>query len=393
MKLTNLEHKLQTDNPNNQVVQKFLALGLPTKKSEVYRYANMEKLFEQEYKTLNYNAKELAYADKVLILNGEVLTAPKGIRVYYTQSSEQHVNMEHYDPLYFLGHHLSEQTIVIEIDGDNEIEILHHITKASTLIHYRIVVKTQVNRHASIYEHFQFDEIQDSLLLYGYDMEVQKDSTLTFVKNQHTDENAPNIIASHDIKVEKQASLILQSFDFGNASSLQLFNITLEEHAKIDMGQLLYLWGNVKRGTVSKIIHRGESSHSVQASKNILEGTSRGIFDALIKVEHSAKYTKTEQNSKTILLGDSAYMVAKPQLEIYIDELEASHGSTIGQLDVDQLFYLRSRGISELEARKLLIIAFANKLIETIRDKRQQEHINENFEKAFYAQNQTKELL
>jgi len=388
MKLINLEHKLQTQNPKSQVLEKFLELGLPTKTSEAYRYANLEKLFEREYETVEYPAKELEYHDKILIVNGEVRTTPKGIRVYQMPSSEETINMEHYDPLYFLGHHVSKQTIVIEIDGDNEIEILHQITKASTLIHYRIVLKTQVNRHATVYEHFEFENTDDSLLLYGYDIEVKKNSTLTFVKNQHSDESAPNIVASHDIKVAKQASLILKSFDFGNGSSLQLFNITLDEHAKIDMGQLLYLWGNVKRGTVSKIIHRGEASHSVQVSKNILEGASRGIFDALIKVENSAKYTKTEQNSKTILLGDDAYMVAKPQLEIYIDELEASHGSTIGQLDIDQLFYLRSRGISEVEARKLLIIAFANRLIETIRDKRQQERITQNFEKAFYAQNE-----
>ncbi|CAA6805454.1 MAG: Iron-sulfur cluster assembly protein SufD [uncultured Sulfurovum sp.] len=397
MKLTDLQNKLQNEfqiaESKSELVEKFLDLGLPNKKSEAYRYANMDKLFDQEFETLEYNAKELAYSDKILIVNGEVISMPKGIRVYYANTDEQNINLEHYDPLYFLGHLLSKKSIIIEIDGDSEVDILHRITKASTLIHYRIVIKTQVNKHASIYEHFEFDNAHESLLLYGYDVDVQKDSTLTFVKNQHSDEDAPTIIASHDIKVEKQASLTLQSFDFGNAPALQLFNIVLEEHAHVDMGQLLYLWGNVKRGTISKIIHRGESSHSVQEAKNILEGSARGIFDAIIKVEHSAKYTKTQQNSKTILLGEATYMVAKPQLEIYIDELEASHGSTIGQLDIEQLFYLRSRGITEVEARKLLIVAFANKLIGTIRDKRQEELINQNFEKAFYAQNQKTNLL
>jgi len=388
MKLTELQKSLQVESHKNPIIERFLELGLPTKKSEAYRYANLEKDFDKEYETLEYFAKEIAYADKILILNGEVVSAPKGIRVYCDERHLKNINMEHYDPLYFLSHLLSKRNIIIEIDGDSEIEILHHITKASTLIHYRILIKTQSNRHATVYEDFKFENADDSLLLYGYDIDVQRDSTLTFVKNQHLDENAPSVIASHDIKVEEQATLVLQSFDFGNASALQLFNIVLEAHANIDMGQLLYLWDNVKRGTISKITHRGENSHSVQEAKNILEGASRGIFDALIKVEHAAKYSKTEQNSKTILLGDDAYMVAKPQLEIYIDELEASHGSTIGQLDIDQLFYLRSRGISEVEARKLLIIAFANKLIETIRDKRQQERITQNFEKAFYAQNE-----
>jgi Fe-S cluster assembly protein SufD len=78
-------------------------------------------------------------------------------------------------------------------------------------------------------------------------------------------------------------------------------------------------------------------------------------------------------------------MVAKPQLEIYIDELEASHGSTTGQLDEKQLFYLRSRGISAIEARKMLVIAFANTLIEKVKDSREQERIKEEFERAFYT--------
>jgi Fe-S cluster assembly protein SufD len=78
-------------------------------------------------------------------------------------------------------------------------------------------------------------------------------------------------------------------------------------------------------------------------------------------------------------------MVAKPQLEIYIDELEASHGATTGQLDKKQLFYLQSRGISYLEARKMLVIAFANTLIETVKDARHQERIKAAFEEVFYA--------
>lgn len=391
--IDNLVKNLNITSSKEKVLNRFLELELPSKKSEAYRYSNVEKLFEKEYEVVDYPIKEPHYADKILIENGVVISSPKGIRVYTEEFNINNVNLAHDDPLYFLGHLLSEHLIIIEIDGDSEIELLHRISKASTFINYRIVIKNQKNRHADVYEHFEFENAEDSFVLYGYDMLVKRDSTLTLIKNQHLDEKAPNIIASHDIQVQEHASLMLKSFDFGNASALQLFNIVLDAHANVDMGQLLYLWGNVKRGTISKIIHRGESSHSNQEAKNILEGSARGIFDALIKVEHSAKYTKTKQNSKTILLGEASYMVAKPQLEIYIDELEASHGATIGQLDIEQLFYLRSRGINELEAKKLLIIAFANQLIETIRDKRLQECINTDFEKAFYAQNQMKDLL
>jgi len=194
-----------------------------------------------------------------------------------------------------------------------------------------------------------------------------------------------SMIASHKVNVAKQANALLKSFDVGSDHALQLIKIDLDARAHVEAGHLLYLNGESKRGTVSQIIHKGEYSTSKQEAKNILDGHTRGIFDALIRVEHSAKYTKAVQNSKAILLDEKAYMVAKPQLEIYIDELEASHGATTGQLDRKQLFYLQSRGISSVEARKMLVIAFANTLIETIKDSRHQERIKEAFESVFYS--------
>jgi Fe-S cluster assembly protein SufD len=149
---------------------------------------------------------------------------------------------------------------------------------------------------------------------------------------------------------------------------------------------LLYASADAKRGTVSKILHIGEGSTSNQQAKNILGDTARGIFDALIKVEHSAKYTKAHQNSKAILLETGAYMASKPQLEIYIDELEASHGSTTGQLDGKQLFYLQSRGISAVEAKRMLIQAFANELIDAVDGEMIREVLHRDFDEAFYGQ-------
>jgi len=223
------------------------------------------------------------------------------------------------------------------------------------------------------------------LLLYGYDMHIARDSTLNVVKLQTMKNENYHMIASHKINVAKQANALLKTFDLGGDKGLQLLKIDLDTHAHVEAGHLLYLNEESKRGMVSQIIHKGEYSTSKQEAKNILDGHARGIFDALIRVEETAKFTKAVQNSKAILLHENAYMVAKPQLEIYIDELEASHGATTGQLDKKQLFYLQSRGISYLEARKMLVIAFANTLIETVKDTRHQERIKAAFEEVFYA--------
>ena len=365
------------------LVERLAALNMPTKRSEAYRYFDVESLLEKEYKTLNYMPKTIEESEKIIIVDGIVASAPKGLRIYY-EACEQ-TDPEHFDPMYYLGHLLSGHTIKIEIDGDVELDIEHHYTQSNALIHYRIVLYNQSNRHATLYENFVAEDIENTLVLYGYDMHIARDSTLNVVKLQSMQDEGYSMIASHKVNVAKQANALLKSFDVGSDHALQLLKVDLDERAHVEAGHLLYLNHEAKRGTVSQIIHKGEHSTSKQEAKNILDGHTRGIFDALIRVEHSAKFTKAEQNSKAILLHENAYMVAKPQLEIYIDELEASHGATTGQLDEKQLFYLRSRGISYVEARKMLVIAFANTLIETVKDSRHQERIKAAFEKVFYA--------
>ncbi len=365
------------------LLEKFSAMGLPGKKSEQYHYFDVEKLLEKEYKTLNYVPKVIAQGDKIEIVDGVVVSAPKGLRIYYEGCEK--IDMDHFDPLYYLGHLLSPLTIKIEIDGDTELELEHRFTVSDTLINYRIVLFNQANRHATLYENFVAEDIDNTLVLYGYDMHIAQDSTLRVVKMQSLANHNYSMVASHKVNVAKNANALLKSFDLGGGQALQLLKVDLDTYAHADAGHLLYLNENAKRGTVSEIVHKGEHSTSKQEAKNILDGDARGIFDALIRVEHSAKYAKAAQNSKAILLHEKAYMAAKPQLEIYIDELEASHGATTGQLDRKQLFYLQSRGISYIEARKMLVIAFANTLIETVKDTRQQERIKEAFEEVFYT--------
>ncbi len=393
MKPIELANKSLTDaatllgvDSTSPALERLLAIGLPSKKSEEYRYFQVEKLLEETYNTLEYVPHSIEEGEKIVIVDGIVTHAPKNMRVYYDQC--QAMDMTHFDPMYYLGHLLSPHVIKIDLDGDTDVEVEHHYTKSNALINYRIVLSNQANRHATLFESFHADNIRDTLVLYGYDVFVSPDSTLRMLKNQKMDENGYAMIASHRLKLNQHANAVLKSFDVGSGMGLQLFKAELDTYAYIDAGHLLYLNKEAQRGTVSKIIHRGEHSTSQQEAKNILDGHTRGIFDALIKVEHSAKYTKAHQNSKAILLNEEAYMASKPQLEIYIDELEASHGSTTGQLDPKQLFYLRSRGIRETEARKMLVIAFANTLIEQVKDHRQQEVIKALFDEAYYGNEQ-----
>ena len=101
--------------------------------------------------------------------------------------------------------------------------------------------------------------------------------------------------------------------------------------------------------------------------KGILDDQASGVFNGKIYVRYQAQKTNAYQSNKNILLSDAASINTKPQLEIFADDVKCSHGCTIGRLDDENLFYLRSRGISENVARSLLLHGFAVDILEKIK--------------------------
>ena len=115
-----------------------------------------------------------------------------------------------------------------------------------------------------------------------------------------------------------------------------------------------------------QMIHASPDCLTNQLFKQILSDTSTGSFTGRIVVNKSSQKTVAYQRSANILLNPKAKMKIRPQLEIYADDVKCSHGATVGQLDAEALFYLRSRGIGDNEAKKLLLMAYANEVINII---------------------------
>jgi Fe-S cluster assembly protein SufD len=115
------------------------------------------------------------------------------------------------------------------------------------------------------------------------------------------------------------------------------------------------------------IDHARPHCNSHELYKGILGGKARGVFNGKIYVRPDAQKTDAKQTNQTLLLSDDATINTKPQLEIYADDVKCTHGATVGQLDAEALFYLRTRGLGGEEARALLTFAFANDVISRIR--------------------------
>ncbi len=114
------------------------------------------------------------------------------------------------------------------------------------------------------------------------------------------------------------------------------------------------------------IDHAQPNCVSHELYKAILDGTSRGVFNGKIFVRKDAQKTDAKQTNKTLLLSDDATIDTKPQLEIFADDVKCTHGATVGQLDEEQVYYLRTRGIGESDARDMLTFAFASDIVNRI---------------------------
>ncbi|MEZ4700144.1 MAG: Fe-S cluster assembly protein SufD [Rhodothermales bacterium] len=113
--------------------------------------------------------------------------------------------------------------------------------------------------------------------------------------------------------------------------------------------------------------HAKPNCFSNELYKHILDDQSTAVFNGKVLVRLDAQKTNAYQSNKSVTLTDRARMFSKPELEIYADDVKCSHGATTGQLDAEALFYLRSRGLNERQARALMLTAFARDVIETVK--------------------------
>ena len=128
---------------------------------------------------------------------------------------------------------------------------------------------------------------------------------------------------------------------------------------------------------LTRVYHNIGGGYSSQVLKFVLDDHTKGAFRGELKIQPDAQKTEAYQTNRNILLSRQADMLTEPQLEIYADDVKASHGAITGQLDESALFYMQQRGISRDTATKLLLEAFFDEVISTLSDEQQQEQIRQ----------------
>jgi len=175
-------------------------------------------------------------------------------------------------------------------------------------------------------------------------------------------------IGSLTADVGRDAGYRSQVFSFGAQLNRLDIDVRLAQGAECDLDGL-YVGG--KRQHIdhqTRVDHAEPHARSGEFYKGVLDGAARAVFTGKVLVRPDVQKTDAKQMNRNLLLSPRAEIDSRPQLEIYADDVKCAHGATVGQLSETELFYLRSRGIDESDARQLLIHAFANELVDRVRD-------------------------
>ena len=198
---------------------------------------------------------------------------------------------------------------------------------------------------------------------------LKKNSKLDHYKIQLESNNA---LHSSSTNIDCDNSSIYNSFIFSVGSAMSRIEVTSSINStdiNLNVKGIYLAKDNQHQDITTLMQHRYPGSKSNQHIKGILKNESSGVFQGKVIVSQDAQKTDAFQFNQNLLLSKNTKVNAKPELEIYADDVKCSHGATTGELDEEKLFYLRTRGLNKEEATKILIEGFINELFEDIKNK------------------------
>ena len=226
------------------------------------------------------------------------------------------------------------------------------------------------------------DGSQDNFIKNIIDSVIVKDNAI--LKNILIQNSKSNGYFYKYIKVFLDKNAQYENYIFSSGLKFNKVEIEVdlnEENSSCGVYSALNLLNTEHQEIKTRINHNAPNCKSYQKIKNVLNDKSKGIYQGKIFVESIAQKTDAYQLSKALILDDNAEFDAKPELEIYADDVKCSHGSTSGSIDFESIHYLMTRGISEKEALKMLINGFLSEVLEKITDIKLKIFLEENLER------------
>jgi Fe-S cluster assembly protein SufD len=281
--------------------------------------------------------------------------------------------------------------IVIDVTAGAEISSPLYVVFSSTgsgratLSTPRVVVRLGANARLTLVEHHVSDERAEHCVVAVTHASLAAGSRLDHYRLR---QESPQVIHLGSVlaNVERDAAYANHALSLGGSlSRLDLAVRLAGTGASCESNGVFLAGGTQHTDTHSCIEHAAPGTRSSQDYRGLADGKGRGVFNGKVVVHRGAQKTDARQSSRNLLLSKSAEIDARPELEIDANDVKCSHGATTGQLDATALFYLRSRGIAEDEARGLLALAFVETVLGGMKVDAVRQHISDYFRQYFLA--------
>ncbi|MBE0496449.1 MAG: SufD family Fe-S cluster assembly protein [Campylobacterales bacterium] len=356
-----------------EAYERFKLLGLPKNKHEIFGSTGVKKIYEVEYhRDENVSEYVIPKSDnhRIVFVEGWFNQAQSSLPHGVSVEIESHPRLLHEskNPFYFLSYALNDAFYSVRIKEETQLqkplEIVYVNNKETAHTHMHVSLHVGANAKVDVYERLLVGS--GSLFNHTLALHVSEGAQISHVHEQKAHEKA-HIISNYHYVQGKDSKASIYSLEAGAALCVSVWDIFLRgDKAQMDFVALQLPKNEQHLSTIVALHHDAPNTHSSQLIKQVINDSAKGVVDAKVVVSKHGVGTKSNQLCNSLILSDKAQVQAfvKPQLEIFIDELEASHGATVGSLNEEQLYYLMSRGIAYERARELLIDAFTHQAYE-----------------------------
>jgi len=385
-----------------EAIEEFEKTGFPSKKHEEWKYTSLNSLLKNDYSVFPKGDTTVEFKEvkqyflheiesyKIVFIDGAFSsflsdTTHEGVDICILSSAlkqpKYKMVVDHYfgtvaskeDSLTSLNTAFSKEGVFINIPKNTvlpkPIQVLHFSTgnEKEIMLQPRNLIVVGENSHVQIYERHQ--NLSDNVVLTNAVTEVfaHKRAIADIYKIQN-DRKTSSLIDNVYVQQKESSIVSINTFTFGGNITRNNLEFHQEgEHITSNLNGITVIGNKQHVDNHTLVHHKQENCESHEMYKGIYDDSATGVFNGKVIVDKLAQKTNAYQQNDNILIGDKASINAKPQLEIFADDVKCSHGCTIGQLDNSALFYLQSRGIPKKEAKALMLFAFCNDVVEKIK--------------------------
>ncbi len=388
-------------------IRRFGELGLPHRRIEAWKYTDLRMMLKKALtpaaRTLNevsdsdlysalgsdlhgLSAHHIVFVDGVYDEDNSFIISDEAGLVHMTPLSEILENPPEWFKQGFNNHNASEADPIVALNtafmGDGAVLEIVKGAKLKRPVHLVFISSSASGEAISERNLFHLEEGASATILESYvhlrapdtqrntvtELSLGEGAKLNHIKFQHEGAAATHL-STWLVSVGKDADYRGFQLTTGAKLSRNTINVSFDgSGAKGDISGVALLWDEQHSDTTMNIVHAVPQTLSHELFKTVVDDRARAVFQGKLIVKPQAQKTDAKQMAHGVLLSENAEFDAKPELEIYADDVVCGHGATSGQLDEDMMFYMRQRGMSEETVQSLLILAFVGEAFELVED-------------------------